>query len=92
MYTILGTIGAVLVLYGFYRTSIGKWKSKSFWYELDNAVGAILLIIYQAHLHAYAAVVLNFVWAVVAIKGLNSLAERYQSRKKQAISPARRRR
>lgn len=79
IYTILGTTGAVLVLYGFYRTSIGKWKSKSFWYEIDNALGAMLLIVYQAHLHAYASVVLNAVWAIVAFKGLNSLAERYSA-------------
>lgn len=82
MYSVIGTVGALLILIGFYRTSIGQWKTKSFWYELDNAVGAILLIIYQAHLGAYISVVLNAVWAFVAFKGLTSFAERYQGRKK----------
>ncbi|HUP26021.1 MAG TPA: hypothetical protein VM124_00040 [Candidatus Limnocylindrales bacterium] len=82
VYSVLGTIGAILILLGFYRTSIGQWKNKSFWYELDNTIGALLLIIYQAHLRAYISVVVNAVWAVVAFRGLTSFAERYQGRQK----------
>lgn len=81
-YNIIGTAGACLILLGFYRTSIGKWKNKSFWYELDNTVGAILLIIYQFHLRAYISVILNVIWAIVAFRGLVSFAERYNSQKK----------
>jgi len=78
-YDICGTIGAFLILFGFYRTSIGKWKNKSFWYELDNTVGALLLIIYQFHLQAYISVVVNVIWAIVAFRGLISFTERYKS-------------
>ena len=81
IFNIIGTIGASLILLGFYRTSIGKWKNKSFWYELDNTVGAILLIIYQAHLHAYISVVVNVIWAIVAFRGLLSFSERYKWQK-----------
>ncbi len=81
VYNILGTLGACLILLGFYRTSIGQWKNKSFWYELDNTAGALLLIVYQLHLHAYISVVLNVIWAIVAFRGLVSFAERYQSQK-----------
>lgn len=81
-YNLMGTLGASLILLGFYRTSIGKWKNKSFWYELDNTVGAVLLIIYQLHLKAYISVVLNVIWAIVAFRGLVSFAERYNSQKK----------
>lgn len=83
IYNIVGTIGACLILLGFYRTSIGKWKNKSFWYELDNTVGASMLIIYQAHLGAYISVVLNIIWAVVAFRGLISFGERYKWQKAQ---------
>ncbi len=76
-YNIIGFLGASLILLGFYRTSIGKWKNKSFAYELDNVVGAILLVIYQSHLHAYISAVLNIIWAIVAFRGLTPLAERY---------------
>jgi lipid-A-disaccharide synthase-like uncharacterized protein len=78
VYDIIGTIGASLVLLGFYRTSIGKWKNKSFWYELDNTVGALLLVVYQLQHHAYISVVVNAIWAIVAFRGLASFAERYR--------------
>jgi hypothetical protein len=81
-YNIVGTLGASMILFGFYRTSIGKWQNKSFWYELDNTIGAVLLIIYQFHLHAYISVVLNVIWAFVAFRGLTSFAQRYTLAKK----------
>lgn len=83
-YNVIGTLGALLVLFGFYRTSIGKWENKSFWYELDNTIGAILLIIYQFRLHAYISVIVNAIWAIVAFRGLTSFAERYRWYSKQA--------
>lgn len=81
-YNIIGTLGASMILFGFYRTSIGKWENKSFWYELDNVVGASLLIVYQLHLNAYISAVLNVIWALVAFRGLTSFAQRYNSTKK----------
>jgi len=76
-YDLIGLIGAIFLLFGFYRTTIGKWTNKSLWYELDNVIGPVLLIIYQMHLHAYISVVLNAVWAIVAFKGITSYAERF---------------
>jgi hypothetical protein len=81
-YNIIGTLGASMILFGFYRTSIGKWENKSFWYELDNVVGALLLIVYQMHLKAYISVILNVIWAFVAFRGLTSFAQRYTLAKK----------
>lgn len=72
----IGIAGAGLILLGFYRTSIGKWSGKSLWYELDNLVGASLLIIYQLSVGAYVSVSLNIIWAIVAIKGATSIAQR----------------
>ena len=80
IYDIAGIIGAILILFGFYRTSIGKWTNKSFWYELDNLIGPLLLIFYQLHNHAYISVVLNAIWAIVAFRGVTTIAERYVSR------------
>jgi hypothetical protein len=78
IYNIIGTAGALLILFGFYRTSIGQWKNKAFWYELDNTVGALFLIIYQWQLRAYISVVVNIIWAIVAFRGLVSFADRYR--------------
>lgn len=77
-YTIIGSLGAALILFGFYRTSIGRWTNRSIWYELDNLLGAILLIIYQLHIRNYISLVLEIVWAIVAFRGVTSLAERYE--------------
>jgi hypothetical protein len=76
LYKILGIVGAILILFGFYRTSIGKWGGKSFWYEMDNFLGAILLTIYQWHYKVYISVILNIIWAIVAFRGLEPYAKR----------------
>ncbi len=76
MYIAIGIIGALLVLFGFYRTSIGRWTGKSFWYEMDNFVGAIFITIYQIHYNAYVSVVVNVIWAVVAFRGVMAYRER----------------
>jgi hypothetical protein len=75
-YNIIGISGSLLLLFGFYRTSIGKWTGKSFWYELDNLAGATLIIIYQIHHRAYITMVLNLIWGLVAFRGLTSYAQR----------------
>jgi hypothetical protein len=74
--TAFGIAGASCILFGFYRTSIGKWTGKSFLYELDNLFGAILLIIYQLSIGAYVTLLLNVIWAVVAFVGVTSIAQR----------------
>jgi lipid-A-disaccharide synthase-like uncharacterized protein len=76
MYTALGIIGGILILFGFYRISIGRWTGKTFWYEMDNLLGSILILIYQIHYRVYVSVILNVIWAIVAIRGLSSYAER----------------
>lgn len=81
LYSLIGFVGALLILFGFYRASIGRWKGKSFWYEMDNFVGAILISAYQLHTHAYITVGLNVIWAIVAFRGLTSFAERYEKKR-----------
>jgi len=72
----IGVLGGALLLFGFWRTSIGKWKGTSFIYELDNLVAALLIGFYTFDKHAYVSLVINLVWAVVAFRGLTSYAER----------------
>lgn len=71
----------LLVLFSFYRTSIGKWTGKSMWYELDNLFGALLMGVYAFSKGAYVNIVLNIVWGAVALRGVTTLAERRMSRK-----------
>lgn len=72
----LGILGTLLLLFGFYRVNIGKWSDKSFWYELDNLLGAIFLITYQLYYHAYVTVVANAIWGAIALYGLVTFIRR----------------
>jgi hypothetical protein len=72
----IGVIGGLFFLFAFYRTSIGKWSGKSFWYEMDNLIGATLMSIYAYSKGAYVGIVLNIVWGIVAFRGVSSYAER----------------
>lgn len=81
-FTLVGITGAVLILFGFYRTSIGRWTNKSIWYELDNLLGAGLLMIYNLIIGAHISVVLDIVWIVVALRGITSIVERHNERLK----------
>jgi hypothetical protein len=84
-FKLIGLLGAVLILFGFYRTTIGQWSGRSLWYELDNFFGAIFLTIYQWHYKVYISVVINIIWAIVAFRGIEPYAKRRlnrQSRKR----------
>ncbi len=76
---LIGLTGAGLILFGFYRTSIGQWTSKSFWYEIDNLAGAMLMGLHEFLIEAYIPMVLSVVWAIVAVRGLSSYADRYEA-------------
>ena len=80
--TAFGIAGASCILLGFYRTSIGKWTGKSLWFEVDNLLGASLLIVYQLSIGAYVTLVLNIVWVIVAFAGITSIVERRRDKRK----------
>lgn len=79
---VIGYTGATLVLLGFIRVNSGKWDNKSIWYELDNLVGTLMLAIYHFALGAHASLVLNLVWAIAAVNGINSINHRRRLRNK----------
>ncbi len=85
----IGLVGGILLLVGFWRTSIGQWKTTSFWYELDNLLGCALLLLYAWQKHAYVNIVLNVIWGIVAFRGLTSYTERKKSRRRNKKRPAR---
>lgn len=76
----VGVIGAMMILFGFYRTSVGLWSGRSYWYEWDNLVGSLLLLAYALYHRSYVTVVLNMVWVIVALRGLSSASERNQGK------------
>lgn len=85
VYTAVGAVGAALILFGFYRTSVGRWTNKSLWYELDNIIGPALLIVYSTHFQAYISIVINSIWIAVAFRGLMPFAERYGKKLRKTV-------
>lgn len=76
-YVITGIIGMLFIVFGLYRTSSGRWRHSSLFYELDSIIGASLLIMYQIHVKAYVALPINLMLVFVSFRGLTSFAERY---------------
>lgn len=65
-----GFVGAVLLLGAFYLITVGRWSSKTQWYQLSNAAAGALLAYYTWEKAAYFAAAINLIWVVVAAAGL----------------------
>ncbi len=79
---ILGIAGATLLLLAYFMATTKHWQTHSLSYQLSNLGAAILLIIYSFAKTAYVHVVINIVWASVAIVGLIFISEHRRRQKK----------
>lgn len=82
---IIGIVGGLLILFAFLQIASGRWDGKSFWYELCNFLGALFLVYYGVQKRAYTNIVLNLVWATVALYAALHVAHRQMIRKKKSI-------
>ena len=67
-------VGAFLVLAGFIGSQRFGLSTGSVWYLLTNALGSAILATVAASNGDYGFLLLNVVWAVVAVVGLVRLA------------------
>lgn len=65
LFNIIGSIGLVLLLAGFYIEEANKFKSHKV-YSALNLTGSLLLVIYAWELKGWIFVVLNIIWMFVA--------------------------
>ena len=70
---LLGWVGVGLILLAYAGVSFDQLQPQSWLYQLMNLFGAIFLIIETWQKKDYQPVVLNVVWASIAIIGLLSL-------------------
>ncbi len=82
MIDILGVCGAALLLLAYFMATTKRWQTHSLQYQLSNLGAAIALIIYSYFKTAYVHVLINIVWASVAIVGLIFIAEHRRRQKK----------
>lgn len=68
--TIVGVLGAGLVLLAFTLNQNGKWSRELLSYNLVNLAGSGALVGYAYLLESYPFLVLNGVWFLVTLKYL----------------------
>jgi hypothetical protein len=67
-YTIIGVIGATVILITFLLNQFGKLSAESRLYDVANALGAFILIVYAYLLWSIPFLLLNTVWFVVSAR------------------------
>ena len=67
-YTIIGVIGALIILAAFFLNETHRVSEDSLDYDLMNLVGAFLLLIYAFSLRSWPFLILNSIWLLVALR------------------------
>jgi hypothetical protein len=80
VYGILGFGGAVLSLLAYLQVSRGKWHGKSYRFQVSNLLAGAFLIVYGWHTRAYANILLNSVWLIIAIVALGRIRSRTRTK------------
>lgn len=66
--TVIGSTGALLLLIAFGLNEAHVWDENERRYDLANLAGAGLLVAYAWLIHSYPFLILNAVWALVALR------------------------
>jgi hypothetical protein len=79
--TLLGVLGALIILVCFVANEFNKLDKHSTLYDLGNVIGSLLLIYYAYLIASWPFILLNAVWGVVALRDLlKTLAGRSKNR------------
>jgi len=65
---IIGISGAAIILLAFVMNQLHKWKDTDLSYDVSNAFGSLLLIVYSYYLNSIPFIILNAVWFAVSAK------------------------
>ncbi len=66
--TLVGIIGATIILVTFLLNQFGKLSAESRSYDIANAVGSLILVSYAVLLDSVPFMILNGVWFVVSFR------------------------
>lgn len=67
-YTIIGFIGAIVLVVGFLMNHLGKWGNDDFEYDFINLIGAAILAVYAWQIGSYPLLILFMVWSLLSLK------------------------
>ncbi|MBT3720793.1 hypothetical protein HN789_02580 [archaeon] len=65
---VIGFFGMSLILFAFIMNQIKKWHEDDLIYDIFNAVGGVIMVVYAYLIKGYPFLVLNFIWAIVSIR------------------------
>lgn len=75
--TLIGVLGALIILVCFVGNEIGKFDRGSLGYDSANAFGSLLLLVYAYLLGSWPFLILNAIWALVSLRDvIKTLAQR----------------
>jgi energy-converting hydrogenase Eha subunit E len=66
--TIIGVIGATIILVSFLLNQFGIWSTDSRLYDVANTVGSLVLMVYAHQLQSLPFFILNTVWFLVSAR------------------------
>lgn len=67
---VVGNLGVILILGAYLLVSSQRLKPSAPLYQILNLVGAVILVAYSIAFAAWASVVLNGVWTLIAVWAL----------------------
>lgn len=76
---VIGNLGVLMILGAYFLVSTGRLASISPKYQYLNLAGGSIMVVYSIILVAWASVVLNGVWAIIAATSLVRNARRRKS-------------
>ncbi len=72
IFELIGWLGAILFILSYYLLSRGIWKQNQPKYHLANLAGSVCLIINAIHFRDTANILVNVVWAGIALMAIYS--------------------
>jgi hypothetical protein len=67
-YTIIGFIGALVILVAIIMNQLGRWQTNDFEFDFINLIGSAILAVYSWQIGSYPLLVLFIVWAIFYAK------------------------
>tara|TARA_Y100000310_G_C20549812_1_gene747480 strand:+ start:657 stop:941 length:285 start_codon:yes stop_codon:yes gene_type:complete len=65
---LIGICGAAVILIAFFMNNARRWKDTDLIYDVMNSLGGLLLVIYSITLLSIPFIILNGVWAIIALR------------------------
>jgi hypothetical protein len=71
--TVLGSVGAAILLFGYGMVAASKMSGSGLWYQLVNIIGGATLMINSAYHSAWPSAILNVIWTAVGAVAITRL-------------------